>query len=164
VCLTGVDYFLHSRLHTEDCGHHRHNGTEEEYARKERIQREDNHISSGEQILFLEVQVEDASELMDILEVREVEVGAQQMLRSVSSVVPNAIAAFLLHLRDTTGKTSHCYFGWTEGNPIVYLFRYILFGEGDTPPITHEVPQEDELRVATRNTRRRTMSGPGRSG
>jgi hypothetical protein len=104
VCLTGVDYFLHSRLHTEDCGHHRHNGTEEEYARKERIQREDNHISSGEQILFLEVQVEDASELMDILEVREVEVGAQQMLRSVSSVVPNAIAAFLLHLRDTTGR------------------------------------------------------------
>jgi hypothetical protein len=42
-----------------------------------------------------------------------VEVGDQQMLRSVSSVVPNTIAAFLLHLYDTTGKTSHCYFGWT---------------------------------------------------
>ena len=82
-------------LLTRVCGHHRRrNGTEEEgYARKERKQREDNHISPGEQILFLEVQVEDASEFMDVLEVRRVEVGDQQMLRSLSSVVPNAFAA-----------------------------------------------------------------------
>ena len=73
---------------------------------------------------------------MDVLEVRGVEVGDQQMLRSISSVVPNAIAAFLLPLRETTGETSHCYVAWTEGNPIVYLFRYIHFGEGDTPPVT----------------------------
>jgi len=124
--------------------HRRRNGTREEYARKEQEQREDNHIPPGEQILFLEVQVEDASEFMDVLEVRGVEVGGHQVLRSVSSVVPNAIAAFLLYLRDTTGKTPHCYFGWTEGNPIVYLMRFILFGEGDTAPVTHEVLREAE--------------------
>jgi hypothetical protein len=124
--------------------HRRRQGTEEEYARKEREQREDNHIPHEEQILFLEVDVEDASEFMDVLEVRGAEVGSYKVLRAESSVVPNAIAAFLLYLRDTTGRTPHCYFGWTEGNPIVYLIRFILFGEGDTAPVTHEVLREAE--------------------
>jgi hypothetical protein len=62
--------------------HRRRYGTEEEYARKEREQREDNHIPPGEQILFLEVQVEDASEFEDVLEVKGVEVGVHKVLRA----------------------------------------------------------------------------------
>jgi hypothetical protein len=125
--------------------HRRRRGADpEEYARKEQEQREDNHIPDGVPILFLEVEVEDASEFTDVLEVSGVEVGDHKVLRANSSGVPNAIAAFLLHLRDTTGKAPHCYFGWTEGNPIVYLFRFLLFGEGDTAPVTHEVLREAE--------------------
>jgi hypothetical protein len=119
-------------------------GDEREYTLKEEEQREDNHIPAEEPILFLEVDVEDASEFEDVLEIRGVEIGGHKVLRARSSVVPNAIAALLLHLRDTTGKTPHCYFGWAEGNPIAYLFRFVLFGEGDTAPVTHEVLREAE--------------------
>jgi hypothetical protein len=119
-------------------------GDEREYTLKEEEQREDNHIPAEEPILFLEVAVEDASEFEEVLEVRGVEIGGHKVLRAKSSVVPNAIAALLLHLRDTTGKTPHCYFGWAEGNPIAYLFRFVLFGEGDTAPVTHEVLREAE--------------------
>jgi hypothetical protein len=105
-------------------------GDEREYRLKEEEQREDNHIPEDVPILFLEI--------------RGVNVGSHKVLRAVSSVVPNAIAALLLHLRDTTGRTPHCYFGWTEGNPIVYLLRFLLFGEGDTAPVTHEVLREAE--------------------
>jgi hypothetical protein len=116
----------------------------EEYASSEKKQREDNHIPRDVPILFLEIDVEDPSEFEEVLEVRGVEVGEHRVLRAESSVAPNAIAALLLHLRDTTGKEPHCYFGWAQGNPIVYLFRYMLFGEGDTPPVTHEVLREAE--------------------
>jgi len=122
----------------------------EEYRTKVREQCEDNNISDDEAILFLEVDVEDASEFQDVLEVRGVEIGGHKVLRGKSSVVPNAIAAFLLHLRDETGKTPHCYFGWTEGNPVVYLFKFLLFGEGDTAPVTHEVLREAEPEVERR--------------
>jgi hypothetical protein len=54
------------------------------------------------------------------------------------------IAAFLLYLREETSKTPNCYFGWTEGNPFVSVVRYILFGEEDTAPVTHEVLREAE--------------------
>ncbi len=116
----------------------------DEYARKLFEQREYNHIPEDVPVLFLEVDVEDASEFADVLEVKGVEIGGYRVLRGESSTVPNAIAAFLLHVRDMTGKSPHCYFGWTQGNPIAYIIRFILFGEGDTAPVTHEVLREAE--------------------
>jgi hypothetical protein len=55
-----------------------------------------------------------------------------------------------LDLRDRTGKLPHAYFGWAEGNPIQYLLRFILFGEGDIAVVTREV-----LRKAEKNPERR---------
>ena len=50
----------------------------------------------------------------------------------------------LLDIRDRTGKIPHAYFGWTEGNPIVYLLKFLAFGEGDTAPVTREVLRQAE--------------------
>jgi hypothetical protein len=88
--------------------------------------------------------VSDPSEFEEVLEVRGIEVDSYKVLRTESSTVPNAIAAILLHMRDISGKEPHCYFDWAERNPLVYLFRYVLFGEGDTAPVTHEVLREAE--------------------
>jgi hypothetical protein len=121
-----------------------------EYLLKEKEEREDNHIPPGDPVLFFEVTVCDASEFAPILEVKGEEIGGYRVLRVESAAVPNAIAAFLLYLRDRTGKIPHVYFGWTEGNPLKYLARYILFGEGDIAPVTREV-----LRRAEPNPRRR---------
>ena len=52
--------------------------------------------------------------------------------------------ALLLDLRDRTGTIPHAYFGWTEGNPIAYLLKFLAFGEGDTAPVTREVLRQAE--------------------
>ncbi|AVH73590.1 amino acid permease [Nostoc sp. 'Lobaria pulmonaria (5183) cyanobiont'] len=115
-----------------------------EYFMKEKEVREDNHIPANDPILFLEIHVSDASEFADVIVVKGVQVGDYRILRAESAAVPNAIAALLLYIRDQTGKIPHAYFGWVEGNPIQYLLRFILFGEGDIAVVTREVLRRAE--------------------
>lgn len=119
-------------------------GDLEEYEAKEKEKRLDNHIPAGEPILFFEVTPGDASEFSGVLQIRGETVDRFHIMRTESPAVPNAIAAFLLFLRNETGKLPHVYFGWSEGNPVSYLLKYIAFGEGDTAPVTHEVLRQAE--------------------
>ena len=130
----------------------RQDGDAREYALKEDHQREESHIPAAFPILFLEVEVTDSSEFSSVVCVQGIESGDYRVLRTESSTVPNAIAAIALHLRDLTGKRSHVYFDWSEGSPIVFMLRYLLFGEGDTAPVTREV-----LRRAEPDTEQRPM-------
>ena len=130
----------------------RDKGDADEYAHKEHEKRNSNHIPTGEPILFFEVTPGDASEFSGTLSIRGESVDGYRILRTESPAVPNAIAAFLLYLRDEMGKLPHVYFGWSEGNPISYLLKYIAFGEGDTAPVTHEV-----LRKAEKDSNRRPI-------
>ena len=130
--------------------HRRNMGTAREYFLKEKEVREDHHIPHTDPILFLEIRVSDASEFAGIIRVKGVEVDSYRILRAESAAVPNAIAAILLYIRDQTGQIPHAYFGWAEGNPIQYLLRFILFGEGDIAVVTREV-----LRKAEKNPDRR---------
>ena len=115
-----------------------------EYRFNEHEKRTDNHIPSSDPILFYEIELKDASEFKGKLKIRGVDIAGYKILRTDSAAVPNAIAALLLYLRDSTGKIPHVYFGWSEGNPLRYLLRYILFGEGDTAPVTREILRQAE--------------------
>ena len=115
-----------------------------EYAEKEDRQRLDSHIPASLPIMFLEVDVNDASDFAGNLTVQGVQVDDYRVLRASAPSVPNAIAALLLYLRDTTGKRPHAYFAWSEGNPLVFMLRYLFFGQGDTAPVTREVLRQAE--------------------
>ena len=120
------------------------NGSLREYEDKVREARNSHHLTADDHVLFLEVRPGDASQFTDVLEIQGVQVGPYRVLRCESPAIPNAIAALLLHIRDRTGRLPHAYFGWTEGNPITYVLKFLAFGEGDTAPVTREVLRKSE--------------------
>ena len=121
-----------------------------EYAADERNQREDFLIPADQPVLFLEVRVRDSSDFSDVMSVRGARCGDHKILCAQATAVPNSIAAFLLHLRDATGKRPAVYFNWGEGNPFLHLIEYMLSGQGDVPAVTREVLRQAEPDPARR--------------
>jgi hypothetical protein len=119
-------------------------GLPAEYEHKLREAQESHHLPPNARVLFVEVQPSDASDFSEVLNVAGVDVGGHHVLRCASPAIPNAIAALLLFIRDQTMQIPHAYFGWTEGNPIAYLLKFLAFGEGDTAPVTREVLRQAE--------------------
>lgn len=118
-----------------------HRPGDEDYAVSEERARRLHSIQKEEgDFVFLEVTPGDVSDFQDdTLEVFGSERNGYRVLSCSSPGVPNAIAAILLHLRNTTGKIPHAYLGWTEGHPIAYIAKYVFLGEGETAPLTREV-------------------------
>jgi hypothetical protein len=115
-----------------------------DYDRKERRSRALSRIGVDEIVLFLEVTVRDPSEFASDVHVIGEDRYGHRVLRAEGSSVPNTIAAVLLHLRDQTGLIPHAYFSWTESDPLKEIVSFVLFGEGDIAPVTHEILREAE--------------------
>ena len=125
---------------------------EREYDRQAQESREDHQIPATEKLIFFEVYVTDASEFAGILKIEGVRVGDHNVLRAKATAIPNAIATFLLWIQKETGKRPHAYLSWTEGNPIAKMFQFLLFGKGETAPLTREI-----LRKLERDPRARPV-------
>ncbi|MFJ8636665.1 amino acid transporter [Streptomyces sp. NPDC093568] len=116
-----------------------------EYRDKIEQIRHDNDLPEQEDFVFVEVTVTDPSEFEAGLAVRgQVMHNRYRVLTLESSSIPNALAALLLHVRDTTGCIPHIYFEWTEGTPFANFLRFFLFGQGEVAPVTREVLREAE--------------------
>ncbi|WP_338016252.1 amino acid transporter [Nocardioides cavernaquae] len=117
----------------------------EEYVAKVNQIVDDNDLRDAGDILFVEVTVKDYSDFESRIEVHgEVLHGEFRVLTVEASTVPNALASVLLDIRDRTGVRPHIYFEWTEGNPLLNLVRFLLFGVGEVAPVTREVIRRAE--------------------
>jgi hypothetical protein len=114
------------------------------YDRRERFVRAAHRIGVDEPVFFLEVTVRDPSEFAPVISVAGEDREGRRVLRAEGSSVPNTIAALLMHLRDQTGTVPHAYFSWSENDPLGEVLRFVLFGEGDIAPVTHEILREAE--------------------
>jgi hypothetical protein len=143
-----AEEFLRQACH-QDWGEIRllaHRPNDHDYQGKEHEARKAHSIQNREgDFIFVEVSPTDPSSFVDdSLEITGVEHRGYKIWRCNSASVPNAFAAILLKLRDETGKIPNAYFGWTEGHPIGYVFKYILLGEGETAPLTREILRKAE--------------------
>lgn len=124
--------------------------TKAEYRAKEYRKREETHIPGKRPVLFLEVFVRDSSDFTEDLTVHGSEKYGVRRLRVTGPTVPNTIAAVLMRIRDDTGEVPHAYFTWTEGHPVSHLLQFLVFGEGETAPVTREVLRRAEPDPARR--------------
>jgi hypothetical protein len=122
----------------------RQDGDKAEYDEKESEQRGINPVPGSADVIFLEIDIVDPSSFSHVLCVQGVEVDGHRILRASAPAAPNAIAAILLALRDSTGVIPHAHFEWSEGNPLGHLFRYLILGRGDTPPVVREIIRSAE--------------------
>ncbi|WP_433005357.1 amino acid transporter [Kribbella sp. CA-294648] len=125
-------------------------GDAAEYTAKEAEVRAMDPVPGHADVMFLEIDVVDPSTFSDALRVEGIDIDSHRILRAQSPAAPNAIAAILLTLRDTTGIRPHCHFEWSEGNPLTHLLRYLILGRGDTAPVVREIIRQHEPGPAQR--------------
>jgi hypothetical protein len=106
---------------------------------------DDHDLPDAGDIVFVEVTIKDYSDFESRIEVHgQVLHDEFRVLTVEATNIPNTLAALVLDIRDRTGVRPHIYFEWTEGNPLIHLMRFLLFGVGDVAPVTREVLRRAE--------------------
>jgi hypothetical protein len=122
-----------------------HRVSTQDYRIREEEARERNSIQPEEgSFIFLEIETKDANAGKDKIEVKGMNSGDYIIFRCKCQSAPVAIASILLHIGKETKKVPHVYMGWTDAHPLSYAWKFILFGEGETAPLTRELIRTGE--------------------
>jgi hypothetical protein len=113
-------------------------------ASKETAIRREHRIPRDVMIIFVEVELTDASEFNQEpwLEVRE-EDGRYVMKISHAASIAHTLAAVALEMAKV-GKPPEIHFGWTEETPWSGVLGFLLFGEGNVPWMVRELIRKAE--------------------
>ncbi len=119
-------------------------------ADKEAIIRREHRLPDSMPILFLEVELHDASDFYQspCLEVISEE-GRYLLKITRAASIAHTLAAVALEVAKV-GKPPEIHFGWTDETPVAGMIGFLLFGEGNVPWMVHELIRKTEPDVAKR--------------
>jgi hypothetical protein len=119
-------------------------------AEKEATIRREHRLGPEEPIVFIEVNVDDASNFFQQPVVEVVQEEGSFILRvQKSASVAHTIASLALEL-SRVGKPPEIHFGWSAENPMTANLGFLLFGVGNVPWIVRELLEKNEPNVAKR--------------
>lgn len=121
-------------------------------ASKEGSIRREHRIPRDLMIVFVEVELADASEFENqpIIDIHQEE-GRYVLKISGAASISHTLAALALEMAKT-GRPPEIHFGWTDETPWSGTLGFLLFGEGNVPWMVREL-----LRRAEPNTERRPL-------
>jgi hypothetical protein len=108
-------------------------------ADKEAIIRREHRLPDNMPILFLEVDLHDASDFYQKPCLQVISEEGRYILKITRAAsIAHTLAAVALQLAKV-GKPPEIHFGWTDESPVAGMIGFLLFGEGNVPWMVHEL-------------------------
>lgn len=108
-------------------------------AEKELVIRKEHRLPDNMPILFIEVELHDASDFYQKPNLQVLSEEGRYLLKITNSAsIAHTLAAVVLELAKV-GKPPEIHFGWTEESPVAGMIGFLLFGEGNVPWMVHEL-------------------------
>ena len=113
-------------------------------AEKEQAIRREHRIPRDLMIVFVEVELDDASDFthQPVIQVYQ-EQGRYVLKVTEAASISHTLAALALEMAKV-GRPPEIHFGWTEETPLSGMFGFLLFGEGNVPWMVRELLRRAE--------------------
>ena len=119
-------------------------------AEKEQAIRKEHRIPRDMMVVFVEVELDDASDFthVPVISVHEEE-GRYVLKVSEAASISHTLAALALEMAKS-GEPPEIHFGWTDSSPLSGGLGFLLFGEGNVPWMVRELLKRAEKNPARR--------------